>query len=440
MNRQLLLVVLCVLFASPLFAQPVSEDKKGDLKFTAVEVLDPPSTFTPPFEPGEGALKFVVEKNPYISLEQVQELIRNNQLRLISLMYRPANAVVVDGGVLVRFKDRTLATGVNSTEKDFQFNGSDLFKKQGFPVQINNNKITVVRISVTQAPKVDVTGSIQFSANVDANVEVIPSGETMGFVLATSGRIFDEAFDPGTYTVKISQEGYEPIQKTIQVETGKITRMGAIDLKPLVGKLVVTTENLARVVVYSDNGTQQELSAANGIARFNDLPPGNYSVSVTLEGYKVNQIDNVVVEVGQEITRRVALEKAFAGDAILAKKVQNLKRNSTFLGILTVAGAGASGFFVLSKNEAKTNYDNALTPEDATHWRDQTENNLLFLNASIGAASVFAVLTLTTVIRKNAAEKKLEQQLAFNVKMSPNLTPMPSLTLAFGPQTRRNRR
>jgi hypothetical protein len=436
-----LIAALCAFatFVSTATAQPLPEEAKGELKMTVTNVEEPPAILTPPFAAADGLIKIKLEKNPYLDLKTVLAYIKENVIKFPAMQAnRGAASIYEDSYILMRYKIPAFANGAETVNQDVILDENNFFKSGSFQVSLARNKYTEITIGIQSAPKASVTGIITFTTNIDADVELIPKGDDYGISDVTRSRLLRMEADPGSYTLKVSKKGYKTIARPISVEKGKELNLGAIELEQEVGELTVTTEDLARVIVTGTKGELFERTAVNGIARFT-LPPGIYEMAVTKEGFNPEKMSGITMEVGGRVDRKVNMKKAkgFAGDEIALKKFRRLKRNGVVLTLLTAGGMGGTGYFMLEKNAAKKEYDAALTPEDATKWRGTTEDNLLLMNASIGATAVFATFAMINYVRKNAAESRLERSTSFDLRLAPDgRTVMPTMTIRFGGDSR----
>ena len=102
-----------------------------------------------------------------------------------------------------------------------------------------------------------------------------------------------ERVEPAAYTLTIRKEGYEEMQRQIEVSGDvRFPREGELGMRRVVGRLVVTTE--PRDATVTVNGKPYAGETA--------LDPGRYEIIVKAKGFVV---EKKTVEVLPEATRRV---------------------------------------------------------------------------------------------------------------------------------------
>ncbi|NCB40057.1 MAG: hypothetical protein EOM80_14945 [Erysipelotrichia bacterium] len=126
---------------------------------------------------------------------------------------------------------------------------------------------------------------------VGAEVRFLKNDVVVQSVKTTTGGKFQALLAPGTYDVVVIQDNYAPTEQVFVVEAKLANTLNAVvsstvgvlsgvvsntNGTPVVGaKVSVTASSLQISPVYTDSA---------GVFKFN-LPPGNYTVSVSLEGY-----------------------------------------------------------------------------------------------------------------------------------------------------------
>jgi hypothetical protein len=123
----------------------------------------------------------------------------------------------------------------------------------------------------------------------------------IGGKLAGTGSYEGNALLPGTYKVRIVQEGYETWEKDVTVKPGEIVEL-PVQLALMEGELVVIAQpSLAKIYI---NGK----FVRNNLYVGKDLRPGLYSVQVLKDGYEPWKKD-IRVEAGKKIEVVAKLEE-----------------------------------------------------------------------------------------------------------------------------------
>ena len=123
----------------------------------------------------------------------------------------------------------------------------------------------------------------------------------IGGKLTGTGSYEGNALLPGTYKVRIVQEGYETWEKDVTVKTGEIVEL-PVELALMEGELVVIAQpSWAKIYI---NGK----FVRNNLYVGKDLRPGLYSVQVVKDGYEPWKKD-IRVEAGKKIEVVVKLEE-----------------------------------------------------------------------------------------------------------------------------------
>jgi Carboxypeptidase regulatory-like domain/TonB dependent receptor/TonB-dependent Receptor Plug Domain len=92
----------------------------------------------------------------------------------------------------------------------------------------------------------------------------------------------------------------------------------------------------ASVKVTNTGTGLQRLTTSNsdGLFTLPLLPPGNYTVEVRCEGFSPAEIRNLVLEVGDQITRRIRLKVSGIGESIIITSGEGIVRESASVGVV----------------------------------------------------------------------------------------------------------
>lgn len=102
---------------------------------------------------------------------------------------------------------------------------------------------------------------------------------------------------PGTHRVVISRDGYDPVELTAEVKGAQTTDLGLIRLERTTGTLAIGSAPLGvEFTVRAANGGANAPAIWTGRtpAQFDDIPPGDYLVTYTREGWH-DQIEKITV-------------------------------------------------------------------------------------------------------------------------------------------------
>ncbi len=102
---------------------------------------------------------------------------------------------------------------------------------------------------------------------------------------------------PGSHRVSISLEGYEPVELTADISGTKTTDLGLIVLQRATGTLAITStpENVEFTVRPAGVPGARPIRQGRTPAQFDDLPPGDYSVTFSNPGWN-DQVELVSIE------------------------------------------------------------------------------------------------------------------------------------------------
>ncbi len=96
----------------------------------------------------------------------------------------------------------------------------------------------------------------------------------------------------GSYVVEVSKEGYEKIEQKVAVRENATAELGPLELSPLAGSLSVSSEPkgvpFELVLAGGKGNTQQKalvVQAGKTPVTLEKLPPGDYSVTLKMEGW-----------------------------------------------------------------------------------------------------------------------------------------------------------
>ena len=103
---------------------------------------------------------------------------------------------------------------------------------------------------------------------------------------------------PGNYSVRLTKEGYLPVEEKIKVESAKQNKF-VYTLKKSTGMLTISA---------NPAGAEVRLNEKIISERSLELAPGEYSIDVTASGF-ISQRENLTIQTGQTINKKYTLVK-----------------------------------------------------------------------------------------------------------------------------------
>ncbi len=86
--------------------------------------------------------------------------------------------------------------------------------------------------------------------------------------------------EPGGHTLHITKEGYEPVDRKVELKKGETLALGVIELKTVVLKASLAIEGATRETEVLIDGASRGLTGANGALSLNDLSPGEHTITL----------------------------------------------------------------------------------------------------------------------------------------------------------------
>jgi hypothetical protein len=108
------------------------------------------------------------------------------------------------------------------------------------------------------------------------------------------------SLDPGTHKIRFSKEGYEPIERSVELTKGETVKFGVIELKPLVLVSSLAIEGATRDADVLIDGNSKGTVSGDGSFRLNDVPPGDHVITLRKADFEDKQIPRTFVA-GQAI-------------------------------------------------------------------------------------------------------------------------------------------
>ena len=106
--------------------------------------------------------------------------------------------------------------------------------------------------------------------------------------------------EPGPHTIRVSKEGYEPVERKVEVKKGEMLHLGVIELKPVVRTASLVIEGATREAEVLIDGTARGVVGGDGSFRVDDLSPGAHTVTLRKADFEDKQISRTFT-VGQPV-------------------------------------------------------------------------------------------------------------------------------------------
>ncbi len=86
--------------------------------------------------------------------------------------------------------------------------------------------------------------------------------------------------DPGPHTIRISKDGYEPVERKVDLKKGETFSLGVIELKQVVVTSSLAIDGATRDAEVLIDGASRGNVGADGSFRLNDLSPGDHAITL----------------------------------------------------------------------------------------------------------------------------------------------------------------
>ncbi|WP_443736317.1 carboxypeptidase regulatory-like domain-containing protein [Treponema sp.] len=185
---------------------------------------------------------------------------------------------------------------------------------------------------------------------------------------STSGSFSIVDIYPGTYSVELSKEGYESALITdVKIQGASVSTLPTTSLQVIGGSLsgCVTIEgktDFSGISILAKSETGKSIFAitdSTGNFAWEKVSPGTYTINASYPGYKTVSIDNIIVNIGSEVSGIVlpsmqkatysisgkvileGIQRGFEGTSVLVQKASTLEN-------VTTTVTGLDGTFTVS--------------------------------------------------------------------------------------------
>lgn len=185
---------------------------------------------------------------------------------------------------------------------------------------------------------------------------------------STSGSFSIVDIYPGTYSVEISKEGYESALITdVKIQGGSVSTLPTTSFQVIGGSLsgCVTIEgktDFSGILILAKSETGKSIFAitdSTGNFAWEKVSPGTYTINASYPGYKTVSINNIIVNIGSEVSGIVlpsmqkatysisgkvileGIQSGFEGTSVLVQKASTLEN-------VTTTVTGLDGTFTVS--------------------------------------------------------------------------------------------
>ena len=96
--------------------------------------------------------------------------------------------------------------------------------------------------------------------------------------------------EPGPHVLHITKEGYEPVDRKVELKKGETLALGVIELKQVVLKASLTIEGALREAEVLIDGASRGYVGGNGALTLNDVSPGEHTITLRKAEFEDKQI------------------------------------------------------------------------------------------------------------------------------------------------------
>ena len=105
---------------------------------------------------------------------------------------------------------------------------------------------------------------------------------------------------PGAHTILLSKEGYESVERKVELKKGETLPLGVVELKQLVLTASLAIENATREAEVLIDGTPRGNVGGDGSFSLNDLSPGEHDIALRKADFEDKQLSKAFT-VGQPV-------------------------------------------------------------------------------------------------------------------------------------------
>jgi len=105
----------------------------------------------------------------------------------------------------------------------------------------------------------------------------------------------------GTHTIRITRDGYEPIERKVELKKGGTLPFGAIEWKALVRTASLVIEGATREAEVWIDGTLRGNVGGDGTFRLDDLSPGEHTITLRKAEFEDKPLSSRTFTVGQPV-------------------------------------------------------------------------------------------------------------------------------------------
>ncbi|MGK5091249.1 PEGA domain-containing protein [Deltaproteobacteria bacterium TL4] len=229
-------------------------------------------------------------------------------------------------------------------------------------------------------------GTLTLQGPQGASVEIEGKNE-VPYSATKTLPLTEQALPIGTYTLRVSQKGYFPEQKSITISEGRQTAL-AIELtaQPPRLKIRISREDLIEtsdgkfMVTLKGKKSYSQTQAAEGNAAFEiTVEPGSYQLSVAHSSGKYEAQERAVI-----LERGQIAEEAFElklTQVYQTHQAWKWKRGSALAATLVSVGLGYSAFTameaaIVEKEALDQKIQNAQTLKDSYQYQQQSDKKM----------------------------------------------------------------
>jgi serine/threonine-protein kinase len=105
---------------------------------------------------------------------------------------------------------------------------------------------------------------------------------------------------PGTHIIRITRDGFDPVERKLELKKGEPLPFGAIEWKPVVRTASLMIEGATREAEVLIDGTPRGKASGDGVCRLDDLSPGGHTITLRKADFEEKQLSRAFT-VGQTV-------------------------------------------------------------------------------------------------------------------------------------------
>ena len=115
--------------------------------------------------------------------------------------------------------------------------------------------------------------------------------------------------EPGAHTIRVTRDGYDPVERKVELKKGVVLPLPVVEWKPLVRTASLGIEDATREAEVLVDGTSRGNVSGDGVFKLGDLSPGEHTITLRKANFEDKTLSKVF-SIGQTV-------RLFGGDGQL---------------------------------------------------------------------------------------------------------------------------